>query len=139
VADTVLVATAEGHKVVQTVIALGGGDFTSSGYDASGKLIFTQVSVSNATGSTISNRYDDNGDGVVDRLQTIVTITNGDGSKTETRINSTGSEAATAVMVNRQVTTTSADGKVVRINRDSTRRMIECVAVNDNHRRRWAA
>jgi hypothetical protein len=46
--------------------------------------------------------------------------TNGDGSKTETRSNKAGSVAATAVLVNQQVTTTSADGKTVTINRDST-------------------
>jgi hypothetical protein len=79
-----------------------------------------KVEVTNATGTNTANSYDDNGDGVVDRLQTIVTVTNGDGSKTETRTNLSGSDVATAVVINSQVTTTSADGKIITINRDAT-------------------
>jgi hypothetical protein len=96
VADTVLVSTAEGHKVTQTVQVDGQGNrtVTSMGYDASGKLAFVMTSVTNATGTSITNSYDDTGDMVVDRIQTIVTTTDGNGVKTETRTNSAGSDAA---------------------------------------------
>ncbi len=60
------------------------------------------------------------GDAVTDRLQTVMTVVNGDGSRTETLVNKLGNSAASAVLANRTVTTTSADGKSVTIQRDTT-------------------
>ena len=56
------------------------------------------------------------GDGVIDRIQTIATVTNCNGSKTETLTNRTGA----AVLIDTTVTTTSADGKTITVSRDAT-------------------
>jgi hypothetical protein len=82
-------------------------------------VVYVVTSVTNATGTAIANSYDDNGDGVIDRLQTITKVVNGNGSKTETVVNKAGADAATAILVNRTVTTTSVDNKIVTIERDS--------------------
>jgi Ca2+-binding RTX toxin-like protein len=122
VADTSLVSEAQGRRVEQAESTDGIGNRVevSTGYAADGSVDFVITSVSSPDGSQISNSYDDNGDGIVDRLQTIDTVANGDGSKTETVINSLGAVAATAILLNRVVTTTSADGALVSIDRDST-------------------
>jgi hypothetical protein len=122
VADTVLVAEAQGHRVVQTASTDAAGTRTveTRAYDAVGTLAYAITSVTSADGLSISNSYDDNGDSVTDRLQTVMTVVNGDGSRTETLVNKLGNSAATAVLANRTVTTTSADGKSVTIQRDTT-------------------
>jgi hypothetical protein len=40
------------------------------------------TSVTSTTGLNISNSYDDNGDGVVDRIQSITTVVNANASRT---------------------------------------------------------
>src|SRR5262249_32469472 len=75
--------------------------------------------ISGSPGSDANTRtlsFDGNGDGVVDRVQTIATVVNADGSKTETLTNKTGA----AVLVDTTVTTTSADGATITIGRDLT-------------------
>ncbi|NJN35797.1 MAG: hypothetical protein HC794_00585, partial [Nitrospiraceae bacterium] len=121
VANTTLTADAAGYRVVEAVSTDAGGNrvVVKTGYAADGSVAFTVKSVTNPAGTLVTNSYDDNGDGVVDRLQTITKVTNGNGSKTETVINKAGADQATALLVNRTVTTTSADGKVITIERDS--------------------
>jgi Ca2+-binding RTX toxin-like protein len=121
VANTTLVREVGGHRVVEVTStdAAGNRVVVSTAYDADGSVAFTVKSVTNPAGTLVTNSYDDNGDGVVDRIQVITKVTNGDGSKTETLVNKVGADAATAITVNRTVTTVSADGKVVTIERDS--------------------
>jgi hypothetical protein len=91
-ANTTLATEADGSRVettdtgpdaIRTVV--------QTGYDAAGAVEFIIKSLTNATGTNITNYFDDNGDGVFDRTQTISTVT-----------------------------TTSANGKVVTIERDTT-------------------
>jgi Ca2+-binding RTX toxin-like protein len=121
VADTTLVANANGYRVETIVSVDGAGVRTEiqTGYASGGAVAFEITSVTAADGSSIANSYDDTGDGVVNRLQTIVTVINADGSKTETVTNKIGASDATAVLSSRTVTDTSADGTIVTISRDS--------------------
>lgn len=120
VADTSLVADSQGYRLEQNVNIDGTGTRTevSTGYAADGAIAFVITSVTTSDGASITNSYDDDGDGVVDRVQTIVTTAAGTDTL-ETVTNWRGADVATAVLVNRQVTTTNADGSVVTIDRDS--------------------
>lgn len=120
VANTTLISEAQGHRVVQSTTGDGAGNQTkiSTAYDTAGAVVYVITSLSNATGTAFTNSYDGTGDGVVDRIQTITKVTNGNGSKTETLINKAGADAGTAILVDRTVTTTSADNKIVTIERD---------------------
>jgi hypothetical protein len=122
VASTSLVAEADGHRVTEVVTTDGSGNrvVTSTAYDAGGEFLYSIRSVATPSGSNITNHCDDDGDGVVDRIQSIDTVTNGNGSKTETVTNKAGADTATAILTGRVVTTTSADGKSVVIDRDSS-------------------
>lgn len=122
VANTMLVAEAQGYRVVQTEAVDGAGNrvVTTTAYGADGAVAYGFTSVTSPSGDDIANSYDDDGDGVVDRLQTIVTVTNPDGSETETLTNLAGAVAATALLVNRTVTTTSSDGATLTIERDTS-------------------
>ncbi|MFN3253834.1 DUF4214 domain-containing protein, partial [Roseibium album] len=120
VGDMLLASEAQGHRVEQVETTDGSGNrvLTSTAYAADGSKAYEIHSVVSPDGLNVTNRYDDNGDGVTDRIQTIVTVVNPDGSRTETETNLNGSVAATAVLETRIVTTTSADGKVETIERD---------------------
>ncbi len=120
VGDMLLASEAQGHRVEQVETTDGSGNrvLTSTAYAADGSKAYEIHSVVSPDGLNITNRYDDNGDGVTDRIQTIVTVVNPDGSRTETETNLNGSVTATAVLEIRIVTTTSADGKVETIERD---------------------
>jgi hypothetical protein len=121
VANTTLTADAAGYRVVETAVTNVAGErvLTQTGYDADGGVAFRVVSVTNPAGTASLRFYDENGDGVTDRVQRIDRVTNGDGSKTETVVNRVGADWAVGILVNRTVTTTSADGKVITIERDS--------------------
>jgi len=131
-ADTTLVSEVASYRIEESdpTIVDGVRTHTQTGYGADGTIIFVIESKTAIDGSSVTNSYDDNGDGVVDRVQTIVTVTNGDGSKTRTVTNKTGSDFATGVLDNRTETitetftpaTSNGDAvvKVVTINRDST-------------------
>jgi hypothetical protein len=118
-ADTVLAAEAQGYRVEKTPTV--NGTYTIKAYDASGNLAYSITNTTSANGLAITNLYDDNGDGVVDRIQTIDTTINATtGERTETVVNKLGNVAATAIIQNKTVTTTSADGKSVTIQRDTS-------------------
>jgi Ca2+-binding RTX toxin-like protein len=117
--DTILMAEAMGYRIEKS--ATVNGTYTIKAYDASGNLAYSITNTTSANGLNIENRYDDNGDGVVDRIQTIDTTINATTlARTETVINKLGNAAATAIIQNKTVTTTSADGKQVTIQRDSS-------------------
>ncbi|MCP4318481.1 MAG: hypothetical protein GY789_21300, partial [Hyphomicrobiales bacterium] len=122
VGDMLLAAEAQGHRVEQVESTDGSGnrvvDITA--YNADGLVDYAFNSVTSPDGAQITNRYDDNGDGVTDRIQTINTVTQPDGSTIETETTLRGSDALTAVVQYITVTTVSADGLVETIERDST-------------------
>ncbi|WP_436397730.1 DUF4214 domain-containing protein [Roseobacter sp. S98] len=122
VANATLVAEAQGYRVDQVETLLAGGDrqVVSTAYRSDGDVAYVITSVTSPDGSATVNSYDDNGDGVVDRLQEITVSTDGSGNKTETVVNKAGAAAATAIVVSRIVTTTNADGSDVTVLRDST-------------------
>ncbi|WP_108814363.1 beta strand repeat-containing protein [Loktanella sp. Alg231-35] len=122
VADVTLIAEADGYRLEQVESVDGAGTRTeiTTAYAADGSIAFVNTTVVSADGTQIANSYDDNGDGVVDRLQTIDTVTNPDGSTVKTVTNSLGATAVTAILLNQTVTSTSADGNTITIDRDST-------------------
>jgi len=122
VASTSLVAETDGHRVTEAVSTDVNGNrvVVNTVYGAGGTILYAVTSVTSPSGASITNSWDDDGDGVTDRIQTIDTVTNGNGSKTETIVNKVGAVMATAIVTSRVVTTRSADGKSVVIDRDST-------------------
>ncbi len=122
VADTTLVSETASYRVEESeaIDSEGMRTHIQTGYGADGAISFVITSVTTADGASITNSYDDNGDGVVDRIQTIVTVSNPDGSESETVTNKVGSDFATGILINATKTTTSADGNTVTIERDST-------------------
>jgi hypothetical protein len=118
-ANTTLATEADGSRVEATDTGPGATrTVVQTGFDAAGAVEFVIKSLTNATGTNITNYFDDNGDGVFERTQTISTVTTA-GVKVETLTNSLGAGVA-AVLANSTVTTTSANGKVVTIERDTT-------------------
>ncbi len=115
------VTLAAERRVVETVSTDGSGTrtVTATGYGTGGEKVFVVKSVTNAAGTQITNTWDDNADGVVDRHQTIATVTDGSGNRIETVENRLGADTVSGVERDRTVTTTSADGQTVEILRDS--------------------
>jgi hypothetical protein len=85
-ANTRLMAKAQGYRVEEVVATAANGTrtVTQSGYDQTGDRVFVVNSVTSANGLSITNRFDQDGDGVVDRLQSLQTVLNANGSRTET-------------------------------------------------------
>lgn len=121
VANTTLTADAAGYRVVESAVTNVAGErvLTQTGYGADGGVAFRVVSVTNPSGTASLRFYDDNGDGVTDRVQRIDRVVNPDGSKVETVVNRVGADWNGGILTSRTVTTTSADGKVITIQRDS--------------------
>jgi hypothetical protein len=69
VANTTLVAEADGHRVVELVATDGSGNrvVTQTGYGADGGVAFRIVTTTSPSGNAVLRLYDDNGDGVTDR------------------------------------------------------------------------
>ncbi len=124
VGDTTLASDAQGYRVerVESTDASGNLVVISSAYGADGQLAYAITSVTSPSGDSIENTYDDTGNGVVDRIQTIGVVDNtaSGGDKVETVTNFVGADTASAVLANRTVTTTSATGDTVTVERDST-------------------
>jgi len=111
---------AKGYKVTQATVVNGSTTtITTTGYDADGSVAYSDVQATAISGNvnTRTLTYDDNGDGVIDRAQVIVTTTNADGSTTEAWTNYLGNQK---VKLSAVQTTTSSDGKSVTISRDAT-------------------
>jgi len=122
VADTTLVADANSYRIEQTDSTDGSGTRTetTTGYNSDGSIAFEINSVTSSDGTSITNRYDNDGDGVVDRIQTIGTTTDGSGNVTETVTNYQGALQATAILLTSTATTTSVNGLVITIDRDTS-------------------
>ncbi|WP_103225272.1 hypothetical protein [Roseibium marinum] len=71
VGDMLLAAEAEGHRVeqVESVDGTGTRSLTTTAYAADGGKAYEIHSVTSADGLSITNRYDDNGDGVSRRTR----------------------------------------------------------------------
>ncbi|SFQ73487.1 hypothetical protein SAMN05216567_1329 [Variovorax sp. OK605] len=111
VGDAVLATDGNGYLIHQTQTTNAGGSVTTDivGSNADGSKAFENVSTLGANGLTKTINYDDNGDGIFDRSQSIATGTNADGSFTQTisNLNADGS------LKSRTATTTSADTSTV--------------------------
>lgn len=121
VADTTLISESQSYRIEESAPTVSGGirTVTKTGYEADGTIAIVITSATSTDGTSITNSYDTDGDGVVDQLQTIETVTNL-GIKTQTVTNKMGAVWATAVLLNVTATTTSADGLTITIERDST-------------------
>ncbi|MEL7106260.1 MAG: calcium-binding protein [Pseudomonadota bacterium] len=118
--EATIATEAQSYRVEETETTDGSGTrtATSTGYKADGSVAFETISVTSSTGDSRMITYDDNGDGVVDRIQTITTVTLTGGVIEETETNYAGATVADGVLVSRKVTT--IDGDVTTIERDST-------------------
>jgi hypothetical protein len=94
VANTTLTADAAGYRVVETAAINFAGErvLTQTGYDKDGGVAFRVISFTIPSGTASLRMYDDNGDGVTDRVQRIDRATNGDGPKVETMVNRLGAD-----------------------------------------------
>jgi hypothetical protein len=117
-ADASLAFDPNGHAT-QTTTTLNADGSTSidvKAFNPDGSFANETVSTTSADGLTVTLQYDHTGDGIFDQTQTDVTVNNPDGSQTQTISN----DDVTGALMNRTVTTTSADGKTVTISRDLT-------------------
>ncbi len=115
-AAVTLHSDAYGYILKQTVTHNGDGSTTidNKALNPDGSVAKDTVLLTSADGRTRTLSFDDTGDGVVDRIQTIVSATNA-GVVTETLTNRTGA----GVVLNTQTTVTSADKKTITITRDA--------------------
>jgi hypothetical protein len=115
-----LAAEAQGYRIEKSASQVGGGPLivTISAYGTTGALAYQITSSTNATGTASTITYDDNGDGVIDRIQSITKFTNPDASKTTTITTKNGGVDTAAITTDVEQTTVSADNKVITINRD---------------------
>ncbi|MFQ6550606.1 hypothetical protein AADZ90_021900 [Aestuariibius sp. 2305UL40-4] len=121
VADMTLAVDPQGRRVEQVEGTDGSGNRTleTTAFHEDGSVAYTISSVFSPDGALVRHAYDDNGDGAVDRLQEITTVTQPNGTTVETVTNWAGADLATAVLINSTVTTRNADGSQVTTERDS--------------------
>ena len=103
----------DGNVIRQTVDHNpdGSTSITNSALNPDGSVASALVGTTSADGQSRTLFFDHNGDGVIDQIQTAVTITNPDGSTNETLSNQTGA----GVLVDLTITMTSADRTLVTI------------------------
>ncbi|KYG21651.1 hypothetical protein SE92_16435 [Bradyrhizobium sp. AT1] len=97
---------AEATRSDVTLLSTDGGRVETVTNSLSGTVVDRVVSTTSATGLSTTVEYDNNGDGIFDKLRTDVAVLNADGSRTETVSYTSGSGA----LISRFATTTSADG-----------------------------
>src|SRR5262249_44892558 len=100
-----------------TVNADGSTTIDNKAFNPDGSLANETIGTTSADGTFVRLAKDSNGDGVIDRYEIVTTGVNANGSTSETCYNYDGSGVH---VLNRTVTTTSADLKTVTIDRDST-------------------
>ncbi len=115
-ADVAFATDPNGYVTQQSVTHNADGSTTIDvkALTAGGSLANETVETTTANGLNRTLRFDDNGDGVFDHVQTDNTVVNADGSRTETVSDFTGAGR----MFGSTATTTSADGNTVTIRRD---------------------
>ena len=104
--EMTLAMEAQGYRLEEVLSTDGSGNNLRdiSGFDASGAVAWTIRVVTAPDGSSVVNSYDDNGDGVMDRVQEITTVGLGTNNMVRTVSNYIGSDAVTGVLENRTVT-----------------------------------
>lgn len=112
-----LAADVAGYILEQTVTENDDGSTTidSKALDPDGSVANQTIGVTSADGDSRTLSFDNDGDGVIDLVQTDVTVTNADGSTTQTLSNENGG----GVLLNETITTKSADGNSTTIERDA--------------------
>ncbi|MCK1494931.1 hypothetical protein IVB14_32120 [Bradyrhizobium sp. 180] len=120
--DTTGATDGSGHAVfdqtltdVTTVNADGSRVEVATARVDGGALMSKTTGTTSADGRTVTVAFDINGDGVVDRTKTTVTVHNADGSSVET----VSDVDANGVLMDRSVTTISADGRTATATRDA--------------------
>jgi Ca2+-binding RTX toxin-like protein len=118
VASMALASEVAGYAMTQVVTTDAGNNRveTNTAFTDDGSIANVTKSTTSVDGKTISITYDNNGDGVIDKSKTILTVVDGLGTKTETLINKNGG----GVLIDSIQTITSSDGKSITINRDTT-------------------
>jgi len=107
---------AEATRSDVTLLSTDGGRVETVTNSLSGTVVDRVVSTTSATGLSTTVEYDNNGDGIFDKLRTDVTVLNADGSRTET-VNYT---SASGALISRFATTTSSDGLSITKQWDTT-------------------
>lgn len=117
VGDATLAIDPNGYKIEQNSTLLPDGSSVKiiHGYNQSGQLAFVNEFTTSPDGTTRSTRFDDNGDGIWDRSQTIVHNTAPDNSRTKT-VSDYGADGSLLI---RTVTSTSSDGNIVTTSLDT--------------------
>jgi hypothetical protein len=115
-ATVTLMSEATGYALQTTTATDANGAVTvdNKAYNPDGSLASETISVISADGASRTLSRDIDGDGVIDLIQTELTVVNGDGSRTTTLTDKT----AGGVALDKIVTTTSADGMTTTIQRD---------------------
>jgi Ca2+-binding RTX toxin-like protein len=110
-------AETQGYAVGNSAVVNPDGSttITNTARNADGSIASVTVTNTSADGNNRTITFDYDGDGVVDKEQTIEKVLNGDGSRTETITNRNGGD----VLLDSTQTTTSADGNTVTISRDT--------------------
>ena len=111
-----LAGEAAGYVVTETrtVDAAGAVTVFLEVRGTDGALVRTMSRLTSADGNSVTIRFDDDGNGVVDRVLTDATVLNADGSRARTETSRTGA----GVLIDTKTTVTSADGRTITITRD---------------------
>ncbi len=116
-AATVTVAVDTNGFVVtetQSTDASGNRTIVNRAVDRDGQLVSETTRITSANGLSVTSRFDDEGDGVVDRVLTDVTVVNANGSRTQTETMRNGG----GILTWSKTTQTSADGRTITIDLD---------------------
>lgn len=115
-ATATLAVDTNGYAVTETqsTDASGNKTVTTSAHAKDGTLQSQTARTVSADGRTITTRFDDNGDGVIDRVLSDVAVVNVDGSATRTETNRNGG----GILIDSMSTVRSSDGKTITISRD---------------------
>lgn len=116
-ADVRLAYDAKGYVVTQDVVVNPDGSttITHTAANPDGSLASVIESTVSAGGLSRTTRFEDDGNGVFDRVETDVTVVNGDGSTTRTV---SAFEGSGTIVRRVEVTETSADRLTITISRD---------------------
>ncbi|HEY8577188.1 MAG TPA: calcium-binding protein [Devosia sp.] len=116
--DATLKFDIDGYLVTETVTTNPNGStaIETIARNTAGNLEKKTVVTTSADGLTRNVAFDDNGDAVNDRVQTITKVNNADGSVTESVLAYDGSGT---VLVSREERQTSADGRTITVSLDS--------------------
>jgi Ca2+-binding RTX toxin-like protein len=98
----------------QSTDASGNRTIVNRAVDRDGQLVSETTRITSANGLSVTSRFDDDGDGVVDRVLTDETVLNANGSRTQTETMRDGG----GILTWSKTTQTSADGKTITIDRD---------------------